>query len=150
MKRILFLLIAGPALIALTGLIADWDLYTIATIATILSITIIHLYFQVFKSDASIKTAAMAYEMAAVSTIWCFAVPMLMPGINTNHRDPRVSVFYNGTCDTMHYIKHVGNQLLFFDGNSYSFIHRDDITAIISKPGCVANSHPPGKMLRFG
>lgn len=119
----------------LSGVQTGWDIYPIACIALLGLVTLTHYYFQTYGARADVPRAMTVYLMAIVLTGQGLILERMMRAYRA--RQPHyVSVFYNGTCETLQVVKPLARSLLVYDGSTYAYLHRGDITRISPTPGC--------------
>ena len=142
MKPFAILLSALSAAALLSGLLTGWDLYPIACIATIGTVAALNQYFRSFGPHVEVRKATLLYAVAAI----IITKGVALNGVYAAHDAAQrrfVSVFYNGTCETLQVVKPVPGAVLVFDGSSYAYLPQGDITGISTEPGC--HGHPQNK-----
>jgi hypothetical protein len=128
----------------LAGIPAGWDTFSLAAITTIGVICGFHLYFTTYGETADVRKAILVYLTAAVvvTEVTYFDARYW---VSLRPQSHVVSVFYNGTCETVKIIKDIPGALMVYDGESYAYLRRESITAVSPVPGCLAQQ--PGQRL---
>ncbi len=135
MKPYAILMTALAVALGLEAAIAGWAGVSVASLAAVGIIGGLYLQVKVAPTGLDCGRVGRAYTAGALAVLGA----VILDGLASQAPAAEielVSVFYNGTCETLHVVKAVPGALVVYDGSSYAYLRRDDITGISTEPGC--------------